>query len=616
MRNEEVGSTNGTAHIDPAREVIAGRPGTWTITYTAGPDGVAVGGSVRFEIPYGFTNPQTKWFHDPGYVSAACSRRDVRLSLSLDPPVTRDPEPFYYVTRWGRMVYVQVLDRPLAEGDTIALEYGHLRHSNQAGAVAPYFAQRAEFTVATDVTGTRDAGFSGYTLLARQPYLEVLGGEPDHLEVVIPSLVEVGEEFPLRIVCCDEFGNYAEGVDVDPDLYYGVEEDNARQLEDTTLGQALTTYFSLPGQRTIAAEDPDVGVMGMSNPCYCVTEPATQRVFWGDIHGHTGLSDGLGSPYAYYDFGRDEACLDFCAITDHAQYLSDEDWEVIQRATAEANEPGRFVTLLGYEYSCNGPVAHYGDKCLYYPGDRGPLLRETDINRSGYVDTAEFAAQWKAHGAMMVLHQHARGTCTFYDPDLVRLVEVYSVWGGSESDSTTRTLLPALDHDYSGHYAADALAQGWVLGFTGSSDDHAGRPGRSDWLRVQQAYPGGLVAVWAPELTREAIWDALWNRRCYATSGKRIYLEFWVDGEPMGSVIEGSAFTGTHVIEARVLGTQPLVAVEILRGREPIEVQSSYSPSLQLAFRDTPPSGSANYYYLRVTQADGEMAWSSPVWVI
>lgn len=616
MRNEAVGTTNGRAAIDPPNEVVAGSPGAWTITYTAGADGVAVGGSVRFEIPYGFTAPQLKWFHDPGYVTATCSRRDVRLQLSLEPPVTRDPEPFYYVTRWGRMVYVQVLDRPLREGDTIALRYGYRANSFEPGAEAQLFAQGVEFTVATDVTGTREAPFSGYTLVSVQPWLEVIGGALDQLEIVLPSVVEVGEEVPLRIVACDEFGNLSGEGTPFLDLEQGVEDRRPTPIDDTTLGQSYAVVFDLPGQREIVARDPETGVRGYSNPCVCVEEPPAQYLYWGDIHGHTGLSDGLGSPEAYYDFGRDEACVDFCAIADHAQYLSDADWERLQTATARVNEPGRFVTLLGYEYSCNAALEHYGDKCVYYPGDTGPLLRETDINRSGYVDVAEFAEQWKAHGAMMILHQHATGTCSFYDPDLVRLAEVYSIWGGSESEFTSRTLLPARERDYSGHYVADALAKGWVLGFTGSSDDHAGRPGRTDWLRVQRAYPGGLVAAWAPELTREAIWDALWNRRCYATTGRRIYLEVHVDGEPMGSILQGGAFTGSHVIEVRVLGEQSLLAVELLRGREPIYVESSYSPSLQFTYRDEPPAGAANYYYVRVTQSDGEMAWSSPIWVV
>ena len=616
MRNEEISTTNGSAVIAPDGPVTVGAAGSWTITYTTGPDGIAAGGSVRFEIPYGFTPPQLLWAHDAGYVAASCARRDVRLQLSLEPPVKLDPEPFYYVTRWGRMVYVQVLDRPLRKGDRITLTYGTLRMTTLGGAVAPHFAQAFEFTVATDVEGTRGARFSGYTLLARQPELATIGERVDHLHATIPAVVQVEEEFALRVVARDRSGNLAADPSLELSLHHGVEDGHVEVLADTVRGQAFLTSFDVPGDRAIEVLNLRDRGDGLTNPCRCTEAPPEQRLFWGDIHGHTRLSDGLGTPDAYYAFGRDEALLDFCAIADHAQYLSDEDWEGIQEATARYHSSGRYVTLLGYEYSCNAPLEHYGDKCVYYPGDTGPLLRETDINRSAYVDVAAFAEQWKAQGAMMILHQHAMGSCSFYDPDLVRLAEVYSVWGGSESQYASRPLLPSLDQDYSGHYAADALAKGWVLGFVGSSDDHAGRPGCSDWLRVQQAYPGGLVAVWAPELTREAVWEALWNRRCYATSGKRIYLEFSVDGEPMGSVIEGGAFSGSHVIEARVLGDEPIIAAEVLRGRDPIHVESSYTPSLQFTFRDKPPAGSANHYYLRVTQDDGEMAWSSPVWIV
>jgi hypothetical protein len=615
LRNEEVSSSNGRASIDPADPVVASGHGAWTITYTAGPDGIAIGGSVRFELPYGFTPPQLLWPQDQGYVSASCSRRDARLQLALEPPIKLDPEPFCYVTRWGRMIYVQVLDRALRSGDTIALQYGHARALSPT-AYAPHFAQRLEFTVATDVSGTRAARFSGYALIAEQPALEVVGSFPKSLEIVVPSIVETGVAFPVRVRGVDEYGNLGDPRPGDIDVFTRLDDAEAVPMADAVRGHAFQTELQVPGERELLAVCDDEDVMGSSNPCLCVEEPPRQYLFWGDIHGHTGLSDGLGTPDEYYRFGRDEAFLDFCAIADHAQYLSDEDWDAIQEATARHHDPGRFVTLLGYEFSCNANLEHYGDKCLYYPGDTGPLLRETDINRSRYADMAEFAPLWKAQGAMMVLHQHAKGSCSFYDPDLVRLAEVYSVWGGSESEYCSRPLLPAKDSDYAGHYAADALEQGWVLGLVASSDDHAGRPGATDWLRTQQAYPGGLVAVWAPALTREAVWEALWNRRCYGTTGARIYLEFSVDGEPMGSIIQGSAFSGAHVIEVRAMGDSPIMAAEIIRGRHPIHAYSGYSSSLHFTFRDAPPPGSANYYYVRLTQTNGEMAWSSPVWIV
>lgn len=607
-----MGTRNGTAVISPEEPVVAGEYGTWTVTYTAGAEGIGVGGSVRFEIPYGFTPPQLMWPGDVGYVRARCSRLDARLELTLEPPVKLDPEPFYYVTRWGRMVYVQVLDAALVEGDQIEFEYGWRMHGLGGGARAQYFAQTAELTVATDVDGTRSAKFSGYTLVAEQPRLVVVGDETEALRVVAPSVVAAGELVQFRVVPLDCFGNLSSMPMVGLDLAGRVDDPEVESLWGAERGMTMEARFDVPGEKMLTVEEE---VRGYSNPIIVLPREPELRLFWGDIHGHTVLSDGLGTPTEYYEFGREEALLDFCAIADHAQYMSDEDWELTQQAAREFNDPRAFVTLLGYEYSCNANMERYGDKVLYYPGDEGPLLRETDIMRTRYHDMAEFAPTWKQHGAMMVLHQHGRGSCSYYDPELVRLAEVYSVWGASESTEATRPLLPAMDHDYSGHYVADALEKGWRLGMIASSDDHAGRPGATDWLRVKQAYPGGLVAVWAPVLTREAVWEALWNRRCYGTTGARIIVDFHVDGEPMGSVISSGAFSGAHQIKVRVLGEDALTLVEVLRGRETIYATSSFGPLVSFEIMDQPAAGAANYYYLRVVQADGEMAWSSPVWV-
>ena len=613
MRNEDIGTNNGTAVITPDEPVTACSGGQWQIRYTAGAQGVAVGGSVRFEIPYGFTPPQLSWTFDAGHVAASTTNPGVRLKLSLEPPVTREDEPFYYVTRWGRMIYVQVLDAPLGEGDAITLTYG--RHLGlKEGVTVRHFAGRAEFTVATDTDGTRSAKFSGYTLIADQPALTVVGDSQTSFRIIAPSIIESSESFTVRLVPTDTHLNLAQLTPAPLRLHTSDATCDIELVESANESLTGVGVFDLPGVKLIGAQAKS-GISGVSNPVVVTHQALDNRLFWGDIHGHTGLSDGLGTPQEYFEFGRNEALLDFCAIADHAQYLSDEDWEEIQQVTRRWNTPGEFVTILGYEYSCNASLPRYGDKCLYYPGDTGPLLRETDINRTAYHDMAEYAPVWKDHGAMMILHQHARGSCSFYDPDLVRLAEVYSVWGASEEENSTRPLLPAMTADYRGHYAADALALGWVLGFVGSSDDHAGRPGCSDWLRVRQAYPGGLVAVWAPELTREAVWEALWNRRCYATTGARIVVDFRVDGEPMGSIIHGSAFSEGHRLEARIVGDAPLAAVSILRGREVIYSCNTASTEVCIDFHDEPPGGASNYYYVRATQSDGEMAWSSPVWI-
>ncbi len=615
MRNEAIGTTNGSAVIQPDDDVPANSPGVWTITYTAGPDGIQAGGSVRFEIPYGFTMPQFEFVNDPGYCRVECSQPGVELSLSYEPPVELEPERFFYVTRWGRMVYVEIRGEDLREGEQIDFIYGE-RTNMAPGAWAQHFAAPVEFTVATDVDGTRSAKFSGYTLVSQQPIVRVVAAEPAELVLYSPSIVQMGETFDVKIVAEDEERNAAR----DMETHLVVEStDGAVSTNDVKSGEycsTTTAEFNLPGEKLLTGFDAHYGIGGVSNPVLVTSEKPQQRLFWGDIHGHTRLSDGLGTPEEYYEFGRIQACLDFCATADHSQYISDEDWEHLQETADEHNEPGRFVTLHGYEVSLNADKPHYGDKCVYFPGEDRPLLRATDINRSEYADLSEYTERWKDAGAMMILHQHAGGSESYYDRELVRLAEVYSVWGESESLEGSRPLLPAKKRDFSGMLAGDCLEQGMTLGFVASSDDHAGRPGRTDWLRRRRAYPGGLVAVWTPELTRSSVWDALWNRRCYGTSGARIIVEFYVDGQPMGSIIDDSeSFADTHRVQFRVVGTAPIAAVEVMRGRELIYAHSSFNASCQVELMTQPSPGDANYYYLRVLQVDGEMAWSSPVWV-
>lgn len=612
MRNEEIGTDNGSATIEPSDPVHANEPGWWRITYTAGPAGIAVGGSIRFEIPYGFTPPQIWWHGDEGFCTAECSREGAQIRLSVEePPVEIDR--FYYVTRWGRMVYAKVTGEPLEEGDTVTLTYGR-RRGFIPGAYAQHFAGRPEFTVATDVDGTRSAKFSGYTLVSgEQPTLEVVAGYPDHFEICAPSFTVPGEAIEMVVLTRDDESNTCEPLEGVLEITSNDPLATAEFIGREGRERRLRVTFETPGEKIVRVTDLENALTGTSNPTICTPSQTENRLFWGDIHGHTWLSDGLKMPEEYFEFAREEAALDFTAIADHSQYLSDEDWEHIMRATARHNRPGEMVTLLAYEYSLNATKRYYGDKCIYYPGDEGPLLRATDIDRTEYANMDEHAPTWREHGAMMILHQHAHGSGSFYDPDLVRLCEVYSIWGASESLDATRPLMPARDRDFTGHLGEDLLAKGWRLGFIAASDDHAGRPGKTGWLRVRRAYPGGLAAVWAPELTREAIWDALWNRRCYATTGARIVLEFEVDGAPMGSVLEGEH--PEPRIEVAATGTEAVTSVEVLRGREVIYEHTGTGPSVRFTLTDREVPADGAYYYARVTQADGEMAWSSPVWV-
>ncbi len=90
-------------------------------------------------------------------------------------------------------------------------------------------------------------------------------------------------------------------------------------------------------------------------------------------------------------------------------------------------------------------------------------------------------------------------------------------------------------------------------------------------------YQGFCPPVYAPELTREAIFESLRSRRVYATSQPhRILVRFAVDGTAVGDVVDDDPVTGMRWDDER--------------------------------------GSRADVYYLRVEQADDGMAWAGPLW--
>ncbi|MEO7653228.1 MAG: hypothetical protein ABIZ80_22445, partial [Bryobacteraceae bacterium] len=91
-----------------------------------------------------------------------------------------------------------------------------------------------------------------------------------------------------------------------------------------------------------------------------------------------------------------------------------------------------------------------------------------------------------------------------------------------------------------------------------------------------------------------------------------ILLEYW-----MGDHLMGDDFTAAKVPDLRVKirGTAPVAKVSIIRNNKYISQQTPGTQDVAFTFRDTQPLAGTSYYYLRVEQANGQTAWSSPIWV-
>jgi hypothetical protein len=145
------------------------------------------------------------------------------------------------------------------------------------------------------------------------------------------------------------------------------------------------------------------------------------------------------------------------------------------------------------------------------------------------------------------------------------------------------------------------LRRGRRFGFIACSDGH-GLLFHHGVGRKRDSFRTGLTAVQARSNERAAIFEALRERRCYATSGVPIYLDVDAEGQPMGSVL-----AGPRRVRVRAAGVGPLRSLSLVGA---IATVAGRGAEAEL---EAPLE--RGWAYAKVEQADGEMAWSSPLWV-
>ncbi len=210
------------------------------------------------------------------------------------------------------------------------------------------------------------------------------------------------------------------------------------------------------------------------------------------------------------------------------------------------------------------------------------------------------------------------------------LLEIYSCWGNRELWGGRR---PDIRLDRHPDRTVQAvLAQGIIAGFSAGSNSRFGLAGDARRAEAGRGYPGGLTAVYAPSLTQNALFTALRQRRCYVTTGPRIALQVLVNGHEMGTQVDvgpedGDVLRERHIM-AKVHGTAEVDRIEIVRNNvdvctfrgdaEDVTFEWTDQQELSRIALPRPLRGGALtcYYFVRVTQSDGEMAWSSPVWFV
>ena len=572
--------------VDP---VVAGRSGRYRIIYEAGPEGIAVGGAL-YLLPspfWGWSGAQAETPEFPGYTVVETSAAGIELDA---------------FTADGQLLVITVGGRKLRHGERVEMTYG----AGDSGATVDRFAERASplwIAVDGDGDGVR-------AVLPDSPVVPVAAGTAARMVLMLPSIARPGEPVALKIAVLDVVGNA--GVDFAGEITVAAAPANARVPTSITVdpsdgGRAtVSCVFPEPGTYRLAAMTQN-GIVGTSNPV--VVSQDGERIYWGDLHGHSALSDGTATPEDYLTYARDVARLDVVALTDHDHWgivFLDQAaslWREIREQTDRFNDPGKFVTLLGYEWTS----WLHGHRHVLYFEESGPVLSSIDPD---YDTPTELWAGLRGRKALTVAHHSAGGPVATNwdyppDPELEPVTEIVSVHGSSEAADSPRPIYSAIE----GNFVRDVLDRGFVLGLIGSGDSHDGHPG----LAHIASGVGGVAAILADDLTREGVWTALKTRSVYATNGPRIVLRFAVGGHPMGSIMDPPSTTEQAFIS--VNGTAPIDRVDLVRsGRVAASFPGDGLLDLQLTF-ELEGLASGEYVYARTVQEGGGAAWSSPVFV-
>ena len=161
------------------------------------------------------------------------------------------------------------------------------------------------------------------------------------------------------------------------------------------------------------------------------------NVYFGELHGHSNLSDGMPDVDTYFLNIRDNAKLDFCALADHdhggvgREELFGEKWEITKNAVKKYYQPHKFTTILAYE---RDSYPWYNNAVVYYNNHDAKMLRgKTD----GEISREELQEYLNRDDVIIVPHDTcflSAGTdfLSLDSEDMPPLIQVFSRGGYCE----------------------------------------------------------------------------------------------------------------------------------------------------------------------------------------
>ncbi|MDD4849136.1 MAG: DUF4214 domain-containing protein [Gemmiger sp.] len=342
------------------------------------------------------------------------------------------------------------------------------------------------------------------------------------------------------------------------------------------------------------------------------------QLYFGQLHAHTNISDGAGTVEQAFDHASKVENLDFLAVTDHSNSFDNDtnagvglanDCTTISNEFAEGRSAAAaitaadndFVGLYGFEMTWSDGFGHINT--FNTPGFESRNNGDFG-NKSGKTDGYQLYYQ-KLTEVQQSLSQFNHPGTTFGDfqdfafytaavDQRINLIEV----GNGEGAIGASGYFPSYE------YYTRALDKGWHVAPTNNQDNHKGNWGDSNTARS---------VVLATDLSQQGIYDAIGSYRVYATEDNDLSILYTLNGSVMGSIL-GKQEDGIHVVAQIADPTDADNAkVELIVNGGLVAGSQALAGCNGTVNFDLPTNDYA-YYYLRVTQADKQIAVTAPVW--
>ncbi len=339
------------------------------------------------------------------------------------------------------------------------------------------------------------------------------------------------------------------------------------------------------------------------------------QLYFGQLHAHTNISDGAGTVEEAFEHAAGVDNLDFLAVTDHSNSFDNESDSQVDLGTdltnvsdewkqgheAAAAVTGKdFVGLYGFEMTWSDGFGHINT--FNTPGFESRSNSEFG-NKSGSTEGYQnYYDKLVEVGSSLSQFNHPGTTFgdfqdfAFYDPQVDQRITLIEV-GNGEGAIGSSGYFPSYE------YYTRALDKGWHVAPTNNQDNHKGNWGDSNTARS---------VVLASGLTEAGIYDAIRNYRVYATEDNDLSILYALNGNAMGSILSKQDAVEITAQISDPTDTADMKVEVIVNGGLVIGTQTVTGGSGTVTFHFD--SNEYSYYYLRITQADQNIAVTAPVW--